>query len=65
MEPNKRLGRPFLWGWGQPLADALAAASLTLDDGPFFPIRLVPLAPGGGHPGVDPVYERDRQLLAR
>jgi hypothetical protein len=63
MQPGEDMGRPFLWCWGRPLADALADAKLTLDDGPFFAIRLVPVSPIGGHLGEDPLYERDKHFL--
>jgi len=61
-QPNTALGKPFLWGEGQPLAEALADAGLTLEDKPLLAIRLVAPAPGGGV-AYDPIYERDAVLL--
>lgn len=61
--PDESRGRPFLWGWGRPLADALADAKLTLADKPLFAIRLIPISPVNGHPGEDPLFERDKHLL--
>lgn len=63
MVPPKDWGRPFLWGPGIPLADALDAAGLTLDDKPLLAIRLVGVHPGEKEPRPDPVHERDTHLL--
>lgn len=60
---GSEMGRPFLWGQGQSLADALAGQRLTLDDGPLYPIRLIGVKPGAAEPEPDPDYERDRHLL--
>lgn len=57
-QPDIERGQPFLWGHGQPLAEALADAGLTLEDKPLFAIRL---EPPGDVP--DPMYEQDRMLL--
>ena len=63
MQPDGARGRPFLWGTGQSLADALADAKLTLDDKPLFPIRLIGVEPGGEEQPECPLYLRDRHLL--
>lgn len=54
--------KPFLWERGQPLAEALAAAGLSLEDEGLFAIRLVGVTPDG-NVVPDPIYERDRKLL--
>ena len=61
--PDMERGRPFLWGTGQSLADALATAKLTLNDKPLFAIYLRGVRPGGGEESECPHYLRDRHLL--
>ena len=63
MQPDVTRGRPFLWGTGQSLADALAHAKLSLADKPLFAIRLIGVEPGGGEQPECPHYLRDRHLL--
>ena len=57
------IGKPFLWGTGQSLADALADANLTLADKPLFAIYLRGVKPGGGEQPECSHYLRDRHLL--
>ena len=61
--PDATFGKPFLWGTGQSLANALADASLTLDDKPLFAIRLIGVKPGFVDQPECPHYLRDRHLL--
>lgn len=63
MQPDDARGRPFLWGTGQSLADALADAKLTLDDKPLFAIFLRGVKPGQLDAPECPHYLRDRDLL--
>ena len=61
------MGRPFVWYQGQHLADALAKAGLTLDDKPLLAVRVVGIRKGadGKRERVpDPIYERERHLVA-
>ena len=60
--PDTVWGKPFLWFSSQPLAQALEAAGLTLEDKPLFAIRIVGVPPGG-EPAECPLYERDKHLL--
>ena len=62
MEPDRTMGRPFLCGAGQSLADALADAGLTLADKPLLAIELMPLMPAG-QVATCPLHERDRWML--
>ena len=61
--PDMERGRPFLWGTGQSLADALATAKLTLNDKPLFAIYLRGVKPGQLDAPECPLYLRDRHLL--
>jgi hypothetical protein len=59
LEPVVPYRRAFLWGYGQSLADALADAKLTLEDGPLLAIELMPAGDV-----TCPLHDRDRHLLA-
>ena len=54
----------FFWASGQALDDALDHAGLTLDDPALFCIRLEGVHPGEKSPRLDPLFERDKHLIA-
>ena len=63
MQPDDARGRPFLWGSGQSLAEALTAANLMLTDKPLFAIYLRGVKPCGGEQPECAHYLRDRHLM--
>jgi hypothetical protein len=56
--PDPERGKPFLWGAGQSLDEALAHAGLSLADKPLFAIELVAL-----DGSVCPLHERDGWMV--